>query len=322
MSTTSLFEAERRAATQGALIHPRPDLAAFAVTGNDRLSWLNGLVTQDVGKLAEGAGAYALAVSKTGKILAELWIVAAAERVYVIALRDRAPLIREHFDKHLIMEDAEIGELLDRGVLFLHGPLARDLVVDARVLGADAAMIDWTGRRDAALVLAPEGKLAEVESELLKRAGSAGARASDEAWDAIRVEHGVPRFGVDFDDQNLPQEASLEKLAVSFTKGCYLGQETVFMLEKRGHAKKRLARLFVSGGAPVPAGASLVKPGDGGEVGTITSATPAPDGDGWLALGYVKYKLAVAYTELALGGREARVMGLAAEPAPASSASR
>jgi folate-binding protein YgfZ len=314
MTTAPRFEVERRAAAHGALIHPRPDLAAFAVTGKDRLSWLNGLVTQDVGKLAANAGAYALAVGKTGKILAELWIVAAAERVYVILLRDRAPLIRDHFDKHLIMEDAEIGEILDRGILFLHGPLARDLVVDARVLGADAALIDWTGRRDAAVVIAPEGKLPEVESELLKRAGDAAARASDEAWDAIRVERGVPRFGVDFDDTNLPQEASIEKLAVSFTKGCYLGQETVFMLEKRGHAKKRLVRLFISGGAPVPARASLVKPGDG-EVGTVTSATPAPDGNGWLALGYVKYKLAVAYTELALEGREVRVMGLAAEPA-------
>jgi hypothetical protein len=307
------FAAERRAATAGALLLPRPDLASFAVTGKDRLPWLNGLVTQDVGKLAASAGAYALAVGKTGRILAELWIVAGAEAVHVIAARDRLAMIREHFDKHLIMEDAELGEPQDRGLLFTLGPLSRDLVVDARVLGADAALVDWTGRRDAAVIVAPEGKLAAVEEALLKRAGAQGARASDEGWESIRIEWGLPRFGVDFDDQSLPQEASLEKLAVSFTKGCYLGQETVFMLEKRGHAKKRLMRLFVSGGARVEKGAALEIPGDG-EVGTVTSATPAPEGSGWLALGYVKYKHAVAYTELGLGGREVRVLGAAAEP--------
>jgi len=312
----SPFAAERRAATTGALLHPRPDLAAFAVTGNDRLSWLNGLVTQDVGKLAAGGGAYALAVGKAGRILAELWIVAAEGRVHVAAPRERLGMIREHFDKHLIMEDAEIGEPEGRDVLFMHGPLSRDLLVEARVLGADAALVDWTGRRDAAVILAPEGKGAAIEDALLARAGAAGARASDEAWEAIRIEWGLPRFGVDFDEQTLPQEAALEKLAVCFTKGCYLGQETVFMLEKRGHAKKRLMRLFVGGGAPVEQGAALAVPGDG-DVGAITSATPAPEGSGWLALGYVKHKHAVPYTELGLGGREVRVLAAAAEPQPA-----
>ena len=306
MTTTSRFDAERRAAAQGALLHPRPDLAAFAVTGKDRLSWLNGLVTQDVGKLAAGAGAYALAVGKTGKILAELWIVAADDRVHVIALRDRAPMIREHFDKHLIMEDAEIGDLADRGVLFLHGPLARDLVVEARVLGADAAMVDWTGRRDAAVVLG------DVESALLARAGAAGARASDEAWDAIRVEQGVPRFGVDFDDQNLPQEASLERLAVCFTKGCYLGQETVFMLEKRGHAKKRLMRLALEGTGLTP-GVEIVLPEGGAPIGTLTSVTETASGAA-IGLGYVKFKHATADAALVVGGHPARALGLAASP--------
>ena len=67
------------------LLHPRGDLAAFAVTGSDRLAWLNGLVTQDVGKLANGSGAYGLAVGKTGRILAELWFIAASDRVFVVA---------------------------------------------------------------------------------------------------------------------------------------------------------------------------------------------------------------------------------------------
>jgi hypothetical protein len=315
MSTAKAFAAERHAAAEAALLHPRADLAAFAVTGKDRLTWLNGLCTQDVGKLPAGGGAYGLSVTKTGKILAELWVLAADDRAFVVMARDRLSAMRDHFERHLIMEEAEVGPVLDRAVIFLHGPLARELVIEARVRGGAAAMIDWTGRRDAAVALAPSGEGPAFEAALLARAGKDGARLDEAAWEAIRVSWGLPRFGVDFDDQALPQEVSLEKLAVSFSKGCYLGQETVFMLEKRGHAKKRLVRLFVSGGAPVPVGATLTVAAEG-EVGTVTSATPAEDGHGWLALGYVKHKQAVPYLELGYGGREVRVLGLAAEPVP------
>lgn len=296
---------ELAAAREGALVHARLDLAAFAITGNDRLTWLNALVTQDVGKLAPSAGAYSLAVGKTGRILAELWIVAAPDRVFVVAARDRVELLRQHFDKHLVMEDAEIGEATERGVIFLHGPLARDLVVDARALGADAALIDWTGGRGAAVLISAENKAETLVEAILARAGEQGARASEEGWEAIRIAWGVPRMGVDFDDQTLPQEAALERLAVSFSKGCYLGQETVFMLEKRGHARRRLSRLAIEGSEPVAIGAEISADS---AVGSITSVTANPEGEGLLALGYVKHKLAVAGTALTVSGRAARVL--------------
>ena len=309
----SRFEPERRAAREGALLQPRPELAVFAVTGRDRLSWLNGLVTCEVGKLAPGEGNYGLAVGKTGRIMAELWFLAAADRVLVGVARDRVGTIREHFEKHLIMEDAEMSEPLARSFLFAHGPRASGLVQEARALDADAARIDWTGRGDAVVLLAPEGGEDSMTQALLRRAGEDHVVASEEAWEALRIAWGLPRAGVDFDDQTLPQEASLEKVAVCFNKGCYLGQETVFMLEKRGHAKKKLMRLFVEGDEAVAAGSALILPEEEGAVGAVTSATPALDGVGWLALGYVKYKHAVAYKGLSLGGREARVLGSAAE---------
>lgn len=309
----SRFEAEQRAAREGALFQPRPELAVLAVTGRDRLAWLNGLVTCEVGKLAPGEGNYGLAVGKTGRIMAELWFLTTADRVLVGVARDRVDTLREHFEKHLIMEDAEMSEPLARSFLFAHGPRASGLVAEARAFDADAARIDWTGRGDAAVVLAPEGKADSLKMALLRRAGEPHAVASEEAWEALRIAWGVPRAGVDFDEQTLPQEASLEKVAVCFNKGCYLGQETVFMLEKRGHAKKKLMRLFVAGEETVAAGAPLTLPDEEGPVGAVTSATPALDGVGWLALGHVKYKHAVAYKGLSLGGREARVLGSAAE---------
>jgi folate-binding protein YgfZ len=285
------------------LLHERADLGVFAVTGGDRLSWLNGLVTQDVGKLVAGAGAYGLAVGKTGRILAELWFVASATSVLVIAAKARMPLLREHFDKHLVMEDAEMGPALERAVLMAHGEAAPALEARIRLFGGDSAPIDWTGRGDAAVLVAAEGALPTTLEE-------PGVQLIDDAaWEARRIAWGLPRFGVDFDDQTLPQEASLEGVAVSFTKGCYLGQETVFMLEKRGHARKKLARLAVEGEGDLAAGVEIVLP-DGAHVGTITSATRGPDG-GVLAIGSVKSKHVAAGTALVAGGRAAHVLGLA-----------
>lgn len=292
------------------LVHPRADLAVFAVTGNDRLSWLNGLVTCELAKLKPGSGAFGLAVGKTGKISADIWFVAASDRVLVILGRDRLEAVRDHFDKHLVMEDAEMSAPLDRGVIFTHGPASAELVAAARSQGAEAAMIDWTGRRDAAVIVATEGAGDATRDALVAKGG---ALIDDEAWEATRVAWGVPRRGADYDEQSLPQEASLEKVAVSFEKGCYLGQETVFMLEKRGHAKKRLVRLDISGEGDLAPGAPVLL-ADGSAVGELTSVARTPEG-GTVALGHVKYKLAVAGQEVTAGGRAARVIGLAAQPA-------
>jgi hypothetical protein len=230
------IDQQRRAAEAGALVLPRPDLGAFLVTGRDRLSWLNGLVTCELASRKPGDGVYGLAVGKTGKILAELGFVIAADHVAVAAPADRVEMLREHFDRHLIMEDAEIEVDAERRWLVVVGPLAVELVKAAHAEGADGAMVDFTGRRDTAMILPPAGQLEAVQAALLAKAGDRGALATAEGWEQLRIERGVPRFGVDYDDQNLPQEPSLERIAVSFNKGCYLGQETVFMLEKRGHA--------------------------------------------------------------------------------------
>jgi len=287
------------AARDGALLHARADLGAFPVTGGDRLAWLNGLVTQDVGKLAPGAGAYSLAVGKTGKIMAELWVVAGSDRVLVVAERARIPLLREHFDKHLVMEDAEIGEPLERGVLVAHGASAAEVLAAARARGGDGALVRWTGHGDSAVIVAPDaGFVPALE----------GTPLTDDGWEALRIAWGVPRFGVDYDEQSLPQEASLETVAVSFSKGCYLGQETVFMLEKRGHARKKLVRLAVDGDAALSAGAEIALSDGTGGIGAVTSATPAPPGaGGWLALASVKHKHTTAGTALVVADRAARV---------------
>jgi folate-binding protein YgfZ len=307
------IEMERRAAIEGALVQPRPELGALIVTGRDRREWLNGLVTCDLKEKAPGSGVYGLAVGKTGRILAELWILFAEDHLAIAVPADRLEILREHFDRHLIMEDVELAEGALRSWIAVHGPLAKELAGVAKELGADVAPVDATGRGSMVAILTPPGQVDAVRDALLARAGDKGALATEQGWEELRIAWGVPRFGVDFDDQNLPQEPSLERLAVSFTKGCYLGQETVFMLEKRGHAKKRLMRLAIEGEAAVAPGAEITLP-DGTAVGAVTSVAPAPEGGSVPALGYVKYKYAAADTKVVIGGLSGRLLGLAAEP--------
>jgi folate-binding protein YgfZ len=313
------MSASSTASTEPTLLHARADLGAFAVTGGDRLSWLNGLVTQDVAKLAPGAGAYGLATGKTGRILAEVWILAATDRVILVAARDRMDALREHLEKHLIMEDAEIGEPLARAVVFAFGPGATRVLEPARQAGADAASIDWTGRGDASVIVAAESDPKAAAEALAAKVPGTTLVIPDGAWEAQRIAWGLPRAGVDYGEA-MPQEASLEKLAVSFSKGCYLGQEAVFMLEKRGHARKRLARVAVEGDAEVAAGVGIVLP-DGGEAGTITSAARAPGG-GWVAIASMKSKHIDDGSALTAVGRAAHVLGLAADGAPRREPSR
>jgi len=229
------LERERRAAHEGALIQLAPELGTLVVTGAERQSWLNGMVTCELAKLELGSGAYGLAVAKGGKILAELWILIARDRILIGALRDRVAMLREHFDKHLIMEDAEVSEASDEiGWLLLHGPLASEAASVARKTDGDhaieAAAIAWTDLGGAA-VAAPATHLQAILGEITAALGERAAITTPDSFERIRIEEGIARFGVDFDDQNYPQEASLERLAVSFQKGCYLGQETVFMLD-------------------------------------------------------------------------------------------
>jgi hypothetical protein len=298
-------ETLRRALAEGALVLDAADLGTLVATGPDRTKWLNGMVTCDLAPLHPGDGAYGLAVAKSGKIMAELFVVLATDAVYVGLERARAALVGEHLDKHLIMEDATIADAsAEHAWLVLHGPRAAEGAAAAREAGAVVAAIDRTGR-GGAVVVAKASALAAVRDAILARLGDRGALARPEAFEPLRIEAGLPRFGVDFDDQTYPQEASLERAGVSFSKGCYLGQEAVFMLEKRGHVKRKLVPLVVEGDADVPAGAEIALP-DGTAIGQVTSRAPRPEG-GVAALGYVKWKHAAASTEIVVAGRPAKV---------------
>lgn len=288
-----------RAAHESVLVVPRRDLAVFEVTGDDRATWLNGLVTCDVAKLAPGAAAYGLAVTQKGRIVTDLFVVARKGSITVALPGGVRDAVLAAFERYLVMEDAELARDDARVVWFAHGPKSSEL---------GGAPYDATGLGGALFVVAPA-----EEEELARRAAGLGGLVGDDAgWEALRLERGVPAFGVDFDDKTYPQEASLEKRAVAFDKGCYLGQEVVCMLELRGHVKRKLVA-FVAEGAAVGAGA-VVTDDRGAEVGKVSSAGASPTLGATVGLAMVKLGSSEPGTELHAGGGRIRVV--AAPPPP------
>jgi folate-binding protein YgfZ len=130
--------------------------------------------------------------------------------------------------------------------------------------------------------------------------------ADAQAFGALCIERGLPRFGVEFDATFYPQEANLEKVAVSFDKGCYLGQEVVYMLENRGHVKKKLVPLDIEGEGAVGTGAPVTTP-EGDAVGDVKSSVVGPTKNAPVAIAMVKWAQAKPGTTLKVDGRNAVV---------------
>ena len=281
-----------RAARESVLLVSAPDLAVFVVTGGDRASWLNGLVTCDVAKLEPGVAGYGLAVTQKGRISSDLFVIKGGDAITVVLPARARDAVMEAFDRYLVMEDVEMTRDDASRVWLAHGP-------EARKLGGYAC--DPTGLGGALFVGGPDEE-ARLAREVARLGGVVGDASG---WDALRLERGVPAFGVDFDDKTYPQEASLEKRAVSFDKGCYLGQEVVCMLEMRGHVKRKLVP-FVADGAVAP-GASVTDPA-GVEVGKVSSSGASPTLGRTVGLAMLKLAQAVAGTELRAGEASVRVV--------------
>lgn len=288
----------------GAGIRRLEDAVVLEVAGEDAHEWLNGQVTNAIRQTAPGDAVYALFTTVKGKILADGWILH-VERgdghdvLWAVVPRSARDALLESFDKYIVMEDVEVRARDDLAVVTVQGPRAGEIVakVPAAREGAWACDRLGTGGRDVVLCAdRVEGVTAALRD--------AGAEPVDEAtWELVRVRRGVPRFGRDFDERSYPQEAGLKRRAVSFTKGCYVGQEVVCMLENRGKLSKRLVALELAG----EAAPDTPLESDGKTVGRITSAVADPAGP-IRALGYVKDALTAPGTELRAGPHRARVI--------------
>jgi tRNA-modifying protein YgfZ len=270
-------------ARRDVLVVPAPELATLVVTGADRETWLNGLLTCDVLKGKDSEAMYGLFVSQKGRVMADVLLVKEPERIVLVVPERVRDVLVAHLEHYLIMEDAELVKG-DMTVALAHGPRAGEL---------GGVRYDPTGLGGA----------------ILFGALPANVVVGDAAgWQALRLEFGIPAFGVDFDDKTYPQEASLEKRAVSFEKGCYLGQEVVCMLEMRGHVKRKLVSFELDGGGSVAIDAgAAVTDRDGHEIGKVSSAADSPSHGRPVGLAMLKLSHTEKGTELRIGPHKAHV---------------
>jgi len=261
---------EYRALTQGCGLIDRSERGKLALTGTERKSFLAGQVTNDIEGLAPGGGCYAAFLTHKGKMLGDLRVLDVEDdggdepEPTLLLDTDRATL-QALFDlvrRFKIGYDVELHKrTVQRGLLSLVGPGAR------AVAAAEAVGVDEHGHRPGAIaghavrLIATDAGVdvlceADATEDVRAALRAAGATpVSEDAAEIVRVESGRPRYGVDVDAATIPQEAGLNARAVSFTKGCYVGQETVARLFYRGKPNRHLRGLRLS--EPVATGAEL-----------------------------------------------------------------
>jgi folate-binding protein YgfZ len=250
-----------RALTEGCGLVDRSERGKLALVGPAAKEFLGGQVTNDVEALVPGAGCYAAFLTNKGKMLGDLRILDLGSELFVDTERGTLQPLFNLVHRGLIGWDAELEKrTLERGLLSLIGPAAWEIA------GVEPLAPEHANRAVAVGGVAAVAVATDVGLDLIcdsadaaalaAALGDAGAVAVDEAAaEIVRVEHGRPRYGIDLDDTVIPQEAGLNDRAVSFTKGCYVGQETVARLHWRGKPNRHLRGLRLS--APVASGTEL-----------------------------------------------------------------
>ena len=297
------------------------------VEGGDRVRWLNGMLSNDVAKLAVGrerSGCYALLLTRIGRIVTDVHVLARGEAFWLECDAEAVSPLLATLAKFVIADDVRLSDASAAWErLALEGPaasavfmaaageapgLAADCTADFTLAGASVVAGAWgVSGEDALQLFAPAGASAAV-AEAVLRAGAAFAlqEADAETLEVLRIEAGTPRFGRELTESVLPAETGLER-AISTTKGCYTGQEIVARMATRGEASHALVGLALAEGALPPAGAPIAAAG--ARVGELTSAARSASA-GPIALAYVRRAHAASGSALEVAGRAARVVAL------------
>jgi len=304
------------------------DLSArqvLRVTGPDRLSFLHGMVTQDMEGTPPSGVRYAALLTAKGGMVADAQLLRREEDVLLLLEPGLAEGVLAHLHRYLISEEAELSDAsAEFGQLALVGP--RGWALAKRLFGlpgeAPAAQAVQGGLEGHAVWVLPSALLLPGVDLLVGRPGleavftallDTGSEeglvpAGFEALEVLRVERGVPRYGVDLDERTLPLEANLER-ALHYQKGCYLGQEVIARATFRGHVNKRLVGLLLGQGHPAPR--TELFQGER-KVGFVTSVVASRRLGQQLGLGYVHRDAATPGTalQLAAGAGSATVQAL------------
>ena len=292
----------------------------ICLTGADRTRFLHGQVTNDVKRLGPGDGCYAALTTAKGKMECDLSIHCLAEELLLDFEPGLTASVSRRLASYIVADDVQIADVAPHyGLLTVQGPKAVPVIESLalfpelpgkpfssfKVVDATLGEIHLVNRSrlDSAGfdLFVPLGALAAVADKLIAAAKVVGGGAC--GWDAFetaRIEAGIPRFGMDMDDTNIPIECGIENQAINYSKGCYIGQEVLNRIHTLGHVNRELRGLRLANDLP-----ALPRKGDrllleGKEIGHITSAVKSPRLRANVALGYVRKEANRPGTQLTL----------------------
>ena len=277
------------------------------LSGKDSSGMLNAILTNDVPK-EERQGVYAALLDPKGRIQTDLHVLKGGEDILVVTEPEGAEAARSILSRYAPFSRVTIEELSESespwAVLGLYGPRASGLLGGLELKEHETRTVDIgdtsplvAGVRHPISgydLIGPVDQLREALNHLLK---DGATLSGNHAYETARVEAGTPRFGPDITPDNFPAEAGILERAVSFSKGCYPGQETVARMHYRGHPNRTLHRLKIEG--PPPSPNTPIFQSDK-QVGRITSVAPLPVDERTLALGYL-HRNAAPYEALRVG---------------------
>jgi folate-binding protein YgfZ len=304
LATSAHLKAEFTSLVSGCAIFQPGNRSTFSLSGNDRVRWLNGMITNKIRDLGTGQGVYAFVLNPQGHILGDLYAYNRGESLLIDTDQSQAEKLLGIFRKYIIMDKVEIADLKDKlAVIGIAGPKCRQVLTKAGFdfpqLGPlQFVEVSW---HDLPLTIlrADNRALESYEIWLAPEHRSAGWSAltdsgvtpiSAEALELLRIASGIPRYGQDIRERDLPQETE-QLRALHFSKGCYIGQEIVERIRSRGNVHRKFTGFEVQGSLPATGTKIQV---DGKDVGEVTSAASLPlaSGTRQVALGYIRRELA------------------------------
>ncbi|HWC96560.1 MAG TPA: glycine cleavage T C-terminal barrel domain-containing protein [Candidatus Sulfopaludibacter sp.] len=279
--------------------------------GRDRARLLHNLTSNEIKKMTPGSGCYAFLLSPQGRIQADLNILCFEDHFLLETDPELREKVYQHIRRYIIADQVELVDVTaGTSEIALEGPGAAAVLasLNAPNPGADYAHVKWGDATVAVLSISGQPGFRVISSgtgeDMVRQLAAAGASpATEEDFRQVRIENGKPRYGEDIRENSLPQETQ-QMHAVSFTKGCYLGQEIVERIRAQGHVNKKLVR-FEMDASEIPAAGTKLTAGDA-EAGEITSSVYSSDSGKVLGMAYVRTPHANPATEL-LGGA-ARVL--------------
>jgi folate-binding protein YgfZ len=318
-----------RAAREGLGLVERRGRGRIMVSGRDRGSYLQGLLTNDVAALKAGQGCYAAYLTAQGRMIADLHVYELGDVILLSVPAGARDTVLARLDQFVFSEDVQLGDVTDTfasvGLLGPDAARALEAIVggvpettiaglppngNARATFAGEPVIVLS--LDDAGVAGFEVVIGVAQREAFERAcRDAGAvDVPPETAEALRIEAGMPLFHRDMNEETIPLEAGIEARAISLTKGCYVGQEVIIRVLHRGHGRvaRRLVGLVIDAASVPEAGAAVTS--EGRDIGHVTSATLSPAVGKAIALAYLHRDFTAPGTRVMAGEMPAAVSAL------------